>query len=126
MEVNPVYNEYIRWRNKPSFHQEPHKTLIDLENEKLEKYWDVDNSMEIAKQRNIKEQQNMPKSTAKSAIKTVKIRRQLDEGIQLNYDDVISTLKSNSPYIRKNYQRLEPHIKEEMQSKFGIFVDFQQ
>ena len=82
--------------------------------------------MEIAKQRNIKVQQTMPNATAKSAIKTVKIRRQLDEGIQLNYDDVISTLKSNSPYIRKNYQRLEPHIKEEMQSKFGIFVDFQQ
>lgn len=68
----------------------------------------------------------MPKSTAKSAVKSVKIRRQLDEGIQLNYDDVIAKLKSNSPFIRKNYERLEPRIKEEMQKKFGIIADFQQ
>ena len=125
MDVNPAYNEYIRWRNKPSFHQEPHKTLIDEENERLEKYWDVDHSMEIAKQKNIQEQQTQLKSTAKSAVKNVKIRKQLDQGIKLNYDDVITKLKSNSPYIRKNYQRLEPVIKEKMTNKFGILIDFQ-
>jgi hypothetical protein len=50
MEVNNSYREYITWRLKPSFYQEPRESPITQQIGNLEKFWDVDHSFQMVKQ----------------------------------------------------------------------------
>ena len=50
MDVSPKYRDYINWRLKPSFYQEP----LPAKQPELNKFWDVDHANQMFLQENLK------------------------------------------------------------------------
>ena len=64
MDVSPKYRDYINWRNKPSFYQEP----LPAKQPELNKFWDVDHANQMFLQENLKTQHKKSYSTSKSNV----------------------------------------------------------
>ena len=82
--------------------------------DQIQKFWDVDHSLQILVQEDLRKLSSVDKSTSKSnALKRRNQKNLFDNEIS-HQADLMEKLKQKSPYLKRNFHQLQDQIEYEI------------